>query len=78
MLFAGIMSGTSMDGADAIVADFSGTAPRVLGFASAAYAATLKAELLDLNSAAMDEVARAALASYELAAVYAQALQAAT
>ncbi|MBL8520110.1 MAG: anhydro-N-acetylmuramic acid kinase [Betaproteobacteria bacterium] len=69
------MSGTSMDGADAIVADFSAFEPRVLGFASAPFPAHLQAELHALNTSGVDEIARAAQAANELAATYASALQ---
>ena len=52
------MSGTSFDGADAILADFSAARPRVLAFASEHYPAVLRAELLALNSAGENEIAR--------------------
>ncbi len=73
-MFAGIMSGTSLDGADAIVADFSQSQPRVLGFGSVGFPATLKAELLALNSSGTDEIARSAACANALAEFYAQAL----
>ena len=76
-LYAGIMSGTSMDGTDAIVADFSTTEPRVLGFASADFPAPLKVELLALNSSGNDEIARASLCANALADTYSRALDAA-
>ncbi|MBL8514370.1 MAG: anhydro-N-acetylmuramic acid kinase [Betaproteobacteria bacterium] len=76
-LYAGIMSGTSMDGADAIVADFSTRKPHVLGFASVEFATPLKEEMLALNSNGNDEIARASLGANALADVYARALDAA-
>jgi anhydro-N-acetylmuramic acid kinase len=76
-LYAGIMSGTSMDGADAIVADFSAHQPRVLGFGSVDFPAPLKAELLALNFSGADEIARASLCANALADAYSRALDAA-
>jgi anhydro-N-acetylmuramic acid kinase len=70
-LFIGLMSGTSLDGADGVVADFEGTAPRVLAHAARPFDAALRAELLALNTAGGDEIHRAALAANALAAVYA-------
>jgi len=68
------MSGTSMDGADAVVADFSGATPVVLAFESAAYAPELRGELFALNAPASNEVERAAIAANQLAEVYANAV----
>lgn len=67
------MSGTSLDGADAIVADFSWARPQVCGFASATYADALRHELLALNAPGNDEIGRGALAANQLAAIFAQA-----
>ncbi len=64
------MSGTSLDGADAVLADFSEAQPRVLGFASERYPVELRAELLALNSAGDDEIARGSLAANQFAYVY--------
>jgi len=72
-LFVGLMSGTSLDGADAVLADFSGGAISVLGHASAPFPAPLRAELLALNTpGGSDELHRAALAANALARVYAE------
>jgi len=65
------MSGTSLDGVDGVVADFS-TAPRVLGHASRRFAPALRQELLALNRSGADELHRAALAAHALVAVYAE------
>ncbi|MCE2988576.1 MAG: anhydro-N-acetylmuramic acid kinase [Burkholderiales bacterium] len=72
-LYVGIMSGTSLDGADAIVVDFSSTRPKVLSFASVAYDDALRAELLALNSRGDNEIERSAIAANQLAHVYANA-----
>ena len=65
------MSGTSLDGADAILADFATAQPKVLAFASETYAADLRAELLALNTAGKNEIERGARAANRLAQVYA-------
>ena len=71
-LYVGLMSGTSLDGADAVLADFSGGGIAVLGHASTPFPATLRAELLALNTpGGPDELHRAALAANALARVYA-------
>ena len=69
------MSGTSLDGVDGVLADFSPGpegAARVLGHASAPFPDTLRSELLALNASGADELHRAALAANALARVYAQ------
>ena len=65
------MSGTSLDGADAVLADFSGPQPSVISFASAPYPPDLRAELLALNTAGENEIERSAIAANRLAAIYA-------
>lgn len=65
------MSGTSLDGVDAVLADFDRPTPRVLGHASAALPPALRAELLALNSPTQNELHRAALAANGLARLYA-------
>jgi len=68
------MSGTSMDGADAIIADFSGTTPVALAFESADYEPELRSELFALNAPGPNEIERAAIAANQLAEVYAVAV----
>jgi len=70
-LYIGLMSGTSLDGVDAVLADFGGNHPRVLGHASAPLPPDLKAELLALNTPTDNELHRAALAANALVRVYA-------
>ena len=65
------MSGTSMDGVDGVLADFSLPSPKVLGHASRPFPNSLKQELLALNTTGPDELHRAALASNALVRVYA-------
>ncbi|SFD43971.1 anhydro-N-acetylmuramic acid kinase [Paracidovorax konjaci] len=69
------MSGTSLDGVDGALVEFSGTELRVAGFQSAPFAADLKAELLALNTAGSDELHRAALAANALARTYTDVVQ---
>ncbi|MCX9158437.1 anhydro-N-acetylmuramic acid kinase [Niveibacterium sp. 24ML] len=74
-LFAGLMSGTSLDGVDAVVADFSTPHPRIVSSAFVAYPAALRQDLLSLNAAGHDELHRSAGISVKLAHLYAQATQ---
>jgi anhydro-N-acetylmuramic acid kinase len=76
-LYAGVMSGTSMDGVDAVVADFSVGGPRVCAMLAAthiAFPSELRGELLNLQQSGDDELARSALAANTLADLYAIAI----
>ena len=75
-LFIGLMSGTSLDGVDGVLADFSGPQPRVLAHHALPFAPTLKQELLALNTPTDNELHRAALAANGLVHVYAQTVAA--
>ncbi len=77
-LFAGVMSGTSLDGVDAIVADFapaSGKPCSLLAATHIAFPSELRVELLALQTPGADEITRAARAANSLADLYAYALQ---
>jgi anhydro-N-acetylmuramic acid kinase len=69
--YIGLMSGTSLDGVDGVLADFTGDRPRVIAHASAPFTTPLKAELLALNRSGDDELHRAALAGNALVRIYA-------
>ena len=73
-LYVGLMSGTSLDGVDAVLAEFSGARPNLLANAHIPFDAALRRELLALNASGADEIERAALAGNELAKHYAEAV----
>jgi anhydro-N-acetylmuramic acid kinase len=70
-LFVGLMSGTSLDGADAVLADCASAHPRVVAHAYQPFAAPLRDALLALQASGPDELHRAALAANQLADEYA-------
>ena len=74
--FIGLMSGTSLDGVDGVIADFPSHAPaRVLASASLPFEASFKNELLALNAPGDNELHRAALAANQLVETYAQVIE---
>jgi anhydro-N-acetylmuramic acid kinase len=68
------MSGTSLDGVDAVLVDLAGAKPRPLGHAHRSFDPALRAALLALNAEAHGELERAALCANELARAYAGAI----
>ena len=73
-LFVGLMSGTSLDGADAALVDFSGGAPRTLAFATVAFPAGLRERVLALCEPGRDGLELSATVTNELAELYARAV----
>jgi anhydro-N-acetylmuramic acid kinase len=73
-LYVGLMTGTSLDGVDAVLADLAGAQPRMLAHAHLSLADDLRAELLHLASSGWDELHRSAIASQHLARSYASAV----
>ena len=65
------MSGTSLDGADAALVDFSSKIPRTLAFASAPFTGPLRERLLKLSHPGEDGVDLAGAVTLELVEVYA-------
>lgn len=74
-LFIGLMSGTSLDGVDGVLADWSGPRPQVLAHAHQAFGPDARLELLALNTAGHNELHRAALAANEVSRRYAEVVQ---
>ena len=74
-LFMGLMSGTSLDGVDAVLVDFNASGLRTLGHAFTPFDAAFKEELLALNTPGPNELHRANLASNQLAGLYAKTCQ---
>ncbi|HEY9460064.1 MAG TPA: anhydro-N-acetylmuramic acid kinase, partial [Paralcaligenes sp.] len=75
-LFVGLMSGTSTDGVDAVLADLSDLAhPEIKAHAALPMPEVLRREFFDLNNAGENELMRAALAGNALARLYAQAVR---
>ena len=72
-LFIGLMSGTSLDGVDGVLAHINPQGQlAVQAHAFAAFDAPFKAELMALNQSGTDELHRSALAGNQIARHYAQ------
>ena len=74
-LYIGLMSGTSLDGVDAVLASTRGTRWRIEASSRLVFPAQLRARLLDLHSPGPNELHRAAILANELSAHYAAAVR---
>lgn len=77
-LYIGLMSGTSLDGIDAVLAELTdgGERVKVLAHSHAPFAPALREELLALNRSGPDELHRAALAANALSLACAECIDA--
>jgi anhydro-N-acetylmuramic acid kinase len=74
-LYIGLMSGTSLDGVDGVLADFHGRGIRTLHAAFTPFPPDLRAELMALQAAGHNELEREALAANALAHSYADCVR---
>ena len=76
-IFAGVMSGTSLDGVDAVLADFTPGAAKsaLLAATHVTFPTALRGELLALQASAPDEIVRMGRAANALADLYVHALR---
>lgn len=74
-LVAGLMSGTSLDGVDAVLVEFSENPPRTLATFWLPYPAEIRHQALQLQRAHHDEIRSAALLANDLARCYAEAVR---
>lgn len=75
-LYIGLMSGTSLDGVDAVLADFGTHPPRLIATHYLPYPRGLSENLLALQNKGDNELHRAALLGNELARLYYQSVAA--
>lgn len=75
-LYIGLMSGTSMDGVDGVLADFGQDAIKTVHAAFVPFAPALRAALMALQTGGANEIEREAIAANALAASYADCVAA--
>lgn len=74
--YIGLMSGTSLDGVDAVLAAFSAQSQQTIATASIPFPAGLRARLMTLQAASDNELHLEALVANELAQLYADSVHA--
>ena len=74
-LVAGLMSGTSLDGVDAVLVDFSENSPRTLATFWLPYPAEIRRQAMQLQAANHDEIHQSAMLANDLARCYAAAVR---
>lgn len=74
MYYIGIMSGTSLDGVDAVLVDFSGRTFTLLHTCFIPYVQPFRLELLRLNQSGENELHRSAVLSNQLSELYSEAV----
>ncbi|WP_109015189.1 anhydro-N-acetylmuramic acid kinase [Novimethylophilus kurashikiensis] len=72
--YVGLMSGTSLDGIDAVLVDFENASGRTLKTAYVPYHPEIKQTLLDLHFSKAGELEQSLLAANQLARLYAEAV----
>ena len=74
-LYIGLMSGTSLDGIDAVLVDFGQTKPLLLAKSYLPFGGALKNDLLALHLPTANELHQAQIAGNKLARLYAEAVK---
>lgn len=74
MYYIGIMSGTSLDGVDAVLVNFTASAFSLIDSCYIPYDSSLRSALLNLSQRGENELHRAALLNNQLSGLYAEAV----